>query len=52
LRCADGVALHHLDRLLGDKGYDGNDIRADLAERGIEARHRLNTIAKHISGAI
>lgn len=24
------------DRLLGDKGYDSDDIRDDLAERGIE----------------
>jgi transposase len=27
---------HDPDRLLGDKGYDSDNIRNDLAERGIE----------------
>src|SRR5262245_46337054 len=32
------MELHDInpDRLLGDKGYDSDDIRDDLAERGIE----------------
>ena len=32
------MELHDInpDRLLGDKGYDSDDIRYDLAERGIE----------------
>ena len=32
------IELHDInpDRLLGDKGYDSDDIRYDLAERGIE----------------
>ena len=35
----DGLMeLHDInpDRLLGDKGYDSDDIRNDLADRGIE----------------
>ena len=32
------MELHDInpDRLLGDKGYDSDDIRNDLADRGIE----------------
>jgi IS5 family transposase len=32
------MELHDInaDKLLGDKGYDIDDIRDDLAERGIE----------------
>jgi hypothetical protein len=32
------MQLHDInpDRLLGDKGYDSDDIRNDLADRGIE----------------
>jgi IS5 family transposase len=32
------MELHDInpDKLLGDKGYDSDDIRDDLAERGIE----------------
>jgi len=55
------MELHDInpDRLLGDKGYDSDDIRNDLADRGIEpgshrdqtVRPRSNTIAKHTNGA-
>ena len=55
------MELHDVnpDRLLGDKGYDSDEIRNDLMDRGIEpvirrgpiARHRLNMIGKRISGA-
>ena len=33
-----GMELHDInpDKLLGDKGYDSDDIRNDLADRGIE----------------
>lgn len=33
------MGLHDVDpdRLLGNKGYDGDEIRDDLTERGIEA---------------
>ena len=32
------MQLHHVhpDKLLGDKGYDSDDIRSDLADRGIQ----------------
>jgi transposase len=32
------MELHHVhpDKLLGDKGYDSDDIRGDLADRGIQ----------------
>ena len=32
------MQLHHVhpDKLLGDKGYDSDDIRSNLADRGIQ----------------
>jgi hypothetical protein len=32
------MELHHVhpDKLLGDKGYDSDDIRSDLADCGIQ----------------
>ena len=57
------MELHDInpDRLLGDKGYDSDDIRNDLADRGIEpviphrdqtARLQSNIIAKPTNGAV
>jgi hypothetical protein len=55
------MELHDInpDRLPGDKGYDSDDIRNDLAGRGIEPlipprsnrKTPIETIAKHTNGA-
>ena len=54
------MELHDVDpdRLLGDKGYDSNEIRDDLTDRGVEpviaitARRRSITTAKPTRGVI
>jgi Transposase DDE domain len=49
------MKLHDVDpgRLLGDKGYDGDEVRADLGKRGIQPviRPRWTMIVRPISGA-